>query len=133
MKAQHLRIVRPTSNIPEIIRFYQDGLGFEMLLSFQDKDGLDAIMLGHQDLGYHLTFTQWKTLETVRAPSEDNLLVFYLPDADKWQEAVDRMLSNGHQPVKPFNPYWVDKGKTFEDIDGYRIVLQHDAWKQSPV
>lgn len=129
MKAQHLRIVRPTSSIPEITRFYQGGLGFETLLSFQDKKGLDAIMLGHQDLGYHLTFTQWKDLEIVRAPNKDNLLVFYLPDKNKWQQAIDRMITNGYQPVEPFNPYWADQGKTFEDIDGYRIVLQHDAWQ----
>jgi uncharacterized glyoxalase superfamily protein PhnB len=129
MKAQHLRIVRPTSNIPEMIRFYQDGLGFETLLSLKDKDGFDAVMLGHEGLGYHLTFTQWESLETVRAPSEDNLLVFYLPEENKWQEAVERMIEAGYEPVKPFNPYWAGEGKTFEDIDGYRIVLQHDAWK----
>jgi hypothetical protein len=109
MKAQHLRIVRPTSSITEIIRFYQDGLGFEKLLSLQNKDGLDAIMLGYKSLGYHLTFTQWKSLQTVRAPSKDNLLVFYLPDKNEWQQAVDRMMKNGHQPVEPFIPYWLIK------------------------
>lgn len=129
MQAQHLRIVRPTSSIPEIIRFYQGGLGFDTLLSFQNKNGLDAIMLGHKGFGYHLTFTQWKTLEDVRSPSEDNLLVFYLPDENDWHESIDRIAKAGYESVEPFNPYWNDKGKTFEDIDGYRIVLQHDAWE----
>ena len=31
-------------------------------------------------------------------------------------------------PVEAFNPYWDRLGKTFEDPDGYRIVLQNAAW-----
>ena len=31
-------------------------------------------------------------------------------------------------PVKAFNPYWDRKGKTFEDPDGYRVVLQQASW-----
>jgi hypothetical protein len=38
------------------------------------------------------------------------------------------MEHHGHRPVKSFNPYWDKKGKTFEDPDGYRVVLQHAAW-----
>ena len=49
----------------------------------------------------------------------DNLLVFYLPDADEWWRAVARRKELGHQGVKAFNPYWDKKGKTFEDPDGY--------------
>lgn len=29
----------------------------------------------------------------------------------------------GHVPIEPENPYWKDLGKTFEDPDGWRIVL----------
>ena len=34
----------------------------------------------------------------------------------------------GHEPVKPFNPYWDKNGRTFEDPDGYRVVLQNAEW-----
>jgi hypothetical protein len=34
----------------------------------------------------------------------------------------------GHKPVTAFNPYWDKNGKTFEDPDGYRVVLQNTAW-----
>lgn len=30
--------------------------------------------------------------------------------------------------MKAFNPYWDRLGLTFEDPDGWRVVLQNDAW-----
>ena len=54
--------------------------------------------------------------------------MFYLPDADEWKRSVARPEDLGHKPVKAFNPYWDKKGKTFEDPDGYRVVLQHASW-----
>jgi len=36
----------------------------------------------------------------------------------------------GHAPVPSFNPYWDVDGKTFEDPDGYRVVVQHAAWPE---
>ncbi|MEJ2194201.1 MAG: hypothetical protein P8X73_05005 [Ignavibacteriaceae bacterium] len=40
-----------------------------------------------------------------------------------------RMVSAGFNVIPSYNPYWDKAGKTFEDIDGYRIVLQNAAWK----
>jgi hypothetical protein len=54
--------------------------------------------------------------------------VFYLPDEAEWQQAVQRLESRGYKPVKAFNPYWDNQGKTFEDPDGYRVVLQNARW-----
>jgi hypothetical protein len=28
------------------------------------------------------------------------------------------------------SPYWDLQGKTFEDIDGYRVVLQNAVWSK---
>jgi Questin oxidase-like len=36
------------------------------------------------------------------------------------------------ESVKAFNPYWDRNGKTFEDPDGYRVVLQHANWPPDP-
>ena len=77
---------------------------------------------------YHLEFTRKPGHKAGKAPTEDNLLVFYIPDEAVWTRAVDQMKRHGHQPVKSFNPYWDRKGKTFEDPDGYRVVLQHAPW-----
>ena len=54
--------------------------------------------------------------------------MLYLPDASAWQGAVARMIAHGYQPVPSFNPYWDRAGKTFEDRDGYRVVLQQASW-----
>jgi YycE-like protein len=32
------------------------------------------------------------------------------------------------KPVASFNPYWEIRGRTYEDPDGYRIVLQQAEW-----
>ena len=38
------------------------------------------------------------------------------------------MHAAGFEPIPAFNPYWDHNGRTFEDPDGYRIVLEHGAW-----
>jgi hypothetical protein len=55
-------------------------------------------------------------------------VVFYLPDTGEWQAAVERMRTAGFAPVVAFNPYWDRDGLTFEDPDGYRVVLQRATW-----
>lgn len=124
----HLRVARPTDHMPDILRFYRDGLGFEVIASFENHEDFDGIMLGHPNASYHFEFTVKHGHSAGRAPTQDNLLVFYLPDSTEWQQAVDRMIQNGFSSVPSFNPYWDKQGKTFEDADGYRIVLQNAAW-----
>jgi hypothetical protein len=38
------------------------------------------------------------------------------------------MMAAGYEPVSSFNPYWDRVGRTFEDPDGYRVVLQNAVW-----
>ncbi len=124
----HLRVARPSDDLEAVVQFYRDGLGFEVLGQFKGHDGFDGVMLGHRGAGYHLEFTRKKGHKAGRAPTQDNLLVFYLPDEAEWKRAVGRLTRQGHKPVKSFNPYWDRKGKTFEDPDGYRVVLQNASW-----
>ena len=128
MKGTHLRVARPTDDLAAVVRFYRDGLGFEVLYEFADHDGFDGAMLGHRGAAYHLEFTRRAGHAAGRAPTEDNLLVFYLPDGAEWKAAVDRLERAGHESVPAFNPYWDRHGKTFADPDGYRIVLQNAGW-----
>ncbi len=130
MEKAHLRVARPTDSLAALIRFYRDGLGFEIIASFEDHHGFDGVMLGHADLSYHLEFTHCRGIYAGKAPTKENLLVFYLPEQGEWQRAVDRMIEHGFQPVRSYNPYWDVQGKTFEDADGYRVVLQHATWAQ---
>ena len=59
-----------------------------------------------------------------RAPTANNLLVFYLPGAIEWYAAVQRMQAAGFTPVPSHNPCRDQLGRTSEDPDGYRVVLQ---------
>jgi catechol 2,3-dioxygenase-like lactoylglutathione lyase family enzyme len=128
----HLRIVRLSNDLTAVVRFYRDGLGFEVLYEFMDHDGFDAVMLGGNGMAYHLAFVRKAGHTAEHAPSEDNLLVFYVPDIDEWTRAVARLEGLGQAPVKAFNPYWDRQGKTFEDPDGYRVVLQNGSWPVAP-
>lgn len=123
-----LRVARPTDDIERLKKFYVDGLGLEILYEFKDHDGFDGLMVGQLDCLYHLEFTKTSGHEAGRAPTEDNLLVFYFPDKEQWEGKVQRMIKAGFMPVVAFNPYWDRSGKTFEDPDGYRLVLQNASW-----
>ena len=121
----HLRVARPTNDLDALLPFYRDGLGFELLLRFGEHEGFDGMMLGRPGAAYHLEFTTKVGHDAGRAPTEDNLLVFYLPDDGEFAAAVARMESCGFASVASFNPYWDRRGRTFEDPDGYRVVLAH--------
>ncbi|MEZ5998212.1 MAG: VOC family protein [Hyphomonas sp.] len=123
-----LRIARPTDNIDALLHFYRDGLGFRVLGAFHEHEGFDGVMLGHPGAPYHLEFVQAHGHAAGRAPTEDNLLVFYLPEAIRLAAAEARLRAAGFAPVKAFNPYWDEGGITFEDPDGYRVVLFGRAW-----
>lgn len=123
-----LRVARATADLDAAVHFYRDGLGLEMLGEFSGHDGFDGVMLGRPGWPYHLEFTHAHGHDAPRAPGEDNLLVFYLPDRADWDAAVGRMRAAGYRPVPAFNPYWDRDGETFEDPDGYRVVLQNAAW-----
>ncbi|MBS0526586.1 MAG: VOC family protein [Proteobacteria bacterium] len=123
-----LRVARPSDDIDALLPFYRDGLGLGVLCRFEDHDGFDGIMLGHEKAPYHFEFTRARGHTAGRAPTGDNLVVFYLPDAGEWRAAVERMRTAGFAPVAAINPYWDRDGLTFEDPDGYRVVLQRAAW-----
>jgi len=123
-----LRVARPSDNLDALMRFYGQGLGLTLLSRFEDHEGFDGIMFGREGAAYHFEFTRARGHVAGRAPTAENLLVFYLPDANEWKAAVHRMRNAGFDPVPAFNPYWNREGVTFEDPDGYRVVLQQSAW-----
>lgn len=123
-----LRIARPTDDIQALLPFYTTGLGLRVLYEFKNHDGFDGIMLGQPDSPYHFEFTSCASHDAGRAPTQDHLIVFYLPDRQVWEAAVRQMADAGFENVKSFNPYWDRQGLTYEDADGYRIVLQCAKW-----
>ena len=124
-----LRIARPTDKLDEVVRFYTDGLGLQILDRFENHEGFDGVMVGLAGETYHFEFTHQQGHFVGRAPTQDNLIVFYLSDRSEWDRAVIKMNSIGYESVPSYNPYWDINGATFEDPDGYRVVLQNAEWE----
>ncbi|RYY76930.1 MAG: VOC family protein [Gammaproteobacteria bacterium] len=124
-----LRIARPTDNLSVVSQMYAEGLGFEVLSGFSDHDGFDGVIIGHQHHAYHLEFTHDRNMRVGRAPTPENLLIFYIGDQKVWKESCEKMRKSGFSSVVSHNPYWGLLGITFEDVDGYRVVLQNSEWK----
>lgn len=123
-----LRVARPTDNLAEITKMYTEGLGFELIGEFKGPNGFDGAIIGHQHHNYHLEFTHHHGTTVGKSPTKDNLLVFYIPDAPVWLQCCEKMKVAGFKQVESYNDYWDVAGKTFEDVDGYRVVLQNRAW-----
>jgi catechol 2,3-dioxygenase-like lactoylglutathione lyase family enzyme len=129
MKPGHvLRVVRPTDNLAAIVEMYVAGLGFTVIAQFVDHEGFDGAILGHPQQPYHFAFTSQHGHRAGSAPTQDHLLVFFVPAENELEESCTRMLKAGFRAVPSSNPYWDRKGRTFEDVGGYRVVLQNDAW-----
>lgn len=123
---QQIRFARPTDRLQEVVRFYEQGLLFPIIGSFQDHAGYDGVMLGMPDGSVHLEFTQHKEGSPCPAPTEDNLLVLYFSTIDSRDAYATRLEAMGYQAVAPENPYWTGKGITIPDPDGWRVVLFHE-------
>lgn len=119
-----VRVARPTDRLAEVLRFYEDGLGLTRIGSFEGHAGYSGVMLGLPGEEYHLEFTTHEEGSPCPAPTRDNLLVLYIPDNEAVAELAGRLRVVGHAPVEPENPYWAGD-LTFEDPDGWRVVLRH--------
>ncbi len=120
-----IRIARPTDKLDQVVAFYRDALGLAIIGHFENHAGYSGVMLGLPGAQFHLEFTNAGS--PCPAPSKDNLLVFYLPNAERYLFALQRMTQYGHSPAEPENPYWKAKSKTFEDPDGWRVVLYNGS------
>ncbi|WP_102261289.1 VOC family protein [Mesobacillus jeotgali] len=132
MPAVQFRIARPTDQLKKVVEFYRDGVGLEVVGGFEKHDGYDGVMLGLPGVCYHLEFTQHEHGSPCPAPTEDNLLVFYIPDKEARDAIAGRLHDMGYPEVEPENPYWINAGVTIADPDGWRIVLQNTEGLQDP-
>ncbi len=120
-----VRIARPTDRLSEVVQFYTEGLGLAKLGGFEDHDGYDGVFIGLPGAGYHLEFTARVAGSPCPAPSEDNLLVLYIPDRARIERIARRLEVMGYPPVAPENSFWLDQGITIADPDGWRVVLMN--------
>ncbi|HLL73609.1 MAG TPA: VOC family protein [Pyrinomonadaceae bacterium] len=124
-----VRVARPTRSLGELLKFYCEGIGLEVVGSFTAHAGYSGVMLGLPNSTYHLEFTEHEAAHNVDypPPSADNLLVFYIPDGVAVERTAARLAALGYAAVAPENPYWAERGVTIEDPDGWRVVLMNTA------
>jgi GNAT superfamily N-acetyltransferase len=122
--AMEMRVARHTERLAEVVAFYRDGLGLREIGGFRDHAGYDGVFLEVRGTGAHLEFTAGGDHGAPVAHPE-SLLVFYLGDEDAVQSVAGRL---GADPVAPANPYWAEHALTFEDPDGFGVVLVPKPW-----
>ena len=128
MMVQHVRIARSTNRLDEVVAFYRDVLGFDVLSKFEDHNGFDGVMLGQSGDSMHFEFTREQGATAEHEASQEDLVVLYFNEAD-WTEAKRRIVTVGATVVTSHNPYWDRHGITTKDPDGYRVVLHRGPWK----
>lgn len=126
-----LRIARPVSALERSVAMYREGLGLREIGRFEDHEGFDGVMLGGPGLDYHFEFTHCRSHPVAPTPTPEDLVVFYLADPAEWRKVCNSMLKAGFNEVASFNPYWRKRGRTFEDPDRYRVVLQQARWSNT--
>ena len=128
LPATQVRFARQTDQMDAIIRFYRDGLGLPIIASFDAHEGYDGVMFGLPGAAHHLEFVKHVHGSPGISPNKENLLVFYIPDADALQRKADHLHGMGYPAVPSENPYWDRNGAiSIEDPDGWRIVLMPSA------
>ncbi len=125
----HMRIARPVSDLQASFQLWSQGLGLMRLAGFTDHAGFSGIMLGRDDLPWHLEFTVCVDHPVTPSPGDEDLLVLYYPDHAEWQQVCRTLETVGFTRVRAFNPYWDVNGRTYRDHDGYRVVIQNRAWR----
>ena len=120
-----MRVVRPTDNLEQITKMYADGLGFKIIGGFDGHSGFSGRMLGHPKHHYHLEFTTDCKEKASWAPTIENLLVYYVPDNVEFAAANAKICKSDFKKVSSFNPYWDGGTQTFEDVAGYRVVINN--------
>ena len=121
----HLRVARPSRDLARAQTFWTQGLGMQVLWRSPVGDEHDLLMLGWPEAAWHLELVADSAVQP--APTEEDLLVLYL-GAPASQDLEQRIAAAGGRRVASRNPYWDEWGSTFEDADGYRIVLSHRTW-----
>jgi catechol 2,3-dioxygenase-like lactoylglutathione lyase family enzyme len=121
-----VRFARHTDRFEACVTFWRDQLGLPELMRFEDEAGFDGVMLDLPGTGAHLELTTGGG-HRAPAPHPGSLIALYLGD---WDAVRARAAALDAQPVASADPYWDTCGLTFEDPDGFRVVLVALSWPE---
>jgi hypothetical protein len=129
LPTSHLRIARPSRDLGAAEQFWVAGLGLEVLLRIDESPAGDhaLLMVGWPGAAWHLELVGDPAGEAPPAPTEEDLLVFYL-DGPVDNDVITRLTDAGGSRVPARNTYWDEWGVTIADPDGYRLVLCTRSW-----
>jgi hypothetical protein len=116
------RIARHTDNLKEIIHFYTEFLGVDILGSFENHDNYKGVFLGLKNENWQLEFTS-SDEKPNHKPDEDDLIVFYTDTEDQFDKIISSLRKENINPIKSKNPYWNSNGITVLDPDNFRVVI----------
>lgn len=54
LQGKILRVARPTDRLEQVVHFYTEGLGLQILDHFENHEGFDGVMVGIPGESYHL-------------------------------------------------------------------------------
>jgi catechol 2,3-dioxygenase-like lactoylglutathione lyase family enzyme len=117
------RSARPTDRLPALRRFYVDALGLAVLAEWTDHEGFDGLVVGDAASGWQAEFIHEHAHPAPPPPGPEHLLVFYVADRAALSARSAAMDAAGCRRVQPNNPYWSRCGVTYEDPDGYAVVI----------
>jgi catechol 2,3-dioxygenase-like lactoylglutathione lyase family enzyme len=118
-----MRIARPVREIAASVHFYVDLVGLQHLGGFDGHDGYSGAFVGVQGADWHVEFTSGPNGSPTPTPTDEDLLVLYLP-AEQVGTTATRLRAAGSTAVGHENPYWAAVGAiVFRDPDRYLLVL----------
>lgn len=123
METAQITLSRPTNKFSEVISFYKDGMGMQILGGFDNRNGFDGLYLGFPESHYFLEVTTNKNKESITLNEKSDYLVFYVSDLNKLSLMELKLNVLGYFSIKVSDTYWANKGVVFEDPDGWKIVL----------
>jgi len=125
--APTLRVARPSDNLGALLRFYEQGLGLTLLFRFENHEGFDGIMLGRPGAPYHFELPAPITTPQAAHPHRiTSSSTFQMQMNGKWPSS--ECMTQASSPLRRLILTGIAGGVTFDDPDGYRVVLHQSAW-----
>lgn len=122
------RYARHSRDIGKLKLFYTRILGLELVGSFEGHNGINWVILGEKGGSWHLEFTESEYAPVHTFDEEDNL-VFYPEDRQKYDQVLERIHQENIPIVTPRNSYWEEHGLMILDPDRFRVVVSSDRIK----
>jgi len=115
-------MARHTENLKEIIHFYNQVLGFDILGLFENHDNYNGVFLGMKNETWQLEFTS-SDEKPKHQPDDDDLIDFYTAAEHPFNEIISALKNENIDPIKSKNPYWDKNGITILAPENFREVI----------